>query len=352
MKTLFSLILFCWLLLPVALLAQEAVIVRNASERNGSVYLTFNKAVEFNNKICKDKRIQRVTYFLNRKRSQDVFIFDTSGRVIKQIIENGKIVIDSIFQVNKTIVSKKHHTTKTVDSSHSIFIEKVISTDKRGREASYLRTIRQSFIKGDIINRRNKSYNDHFENGACSWRVRRLEKNRYGDSYYMMPGVQVVAPMDGFIFQMPQNNILRDEWHPELKANYNSKKLYLTQQTTEYINFHGFIERRKRKLLLKSGKKYYVEGEVNNHYCMRAIANQRNGYNEREIELEQFSTVKFHKNNRNLTDTAYMEYYPPQDIKLPCVRPKNPDCDYYLSGRSGVPKRRELYSLSYEYFDE
>lgn len=351
MKMLFASILFCLLLLPFDLLAQEAVIVRNASERNGTVYLNLNKAADFNNQICKDKRIQKVTYFLNRKRSQDVFIFDTSGRVIKQILKNGKIVIDSIFLVNKTIVSKKHLNMKTVDSSHSIFIEKVISTDKRGNEASYLSTIRQSFIKGDIINLRNKSYNNHFESGDCIWGYPRHESNRYGDSYYMFPGVQVVAPMDGYFFQMPQDNIPR-VGYPRLKTNYKSETLYLTLQTTVIKNFNGLSERRKRKLLLNSGTKYYVEGEVDNHYCRLGNVYRRKGYNEREIELEQFSKIKFHKNNRNLIDTAYLEYYPPQNIKLPCVQPKNRDCDYYLSGRSGVPQRRELYSLSYEYFDK
>lgn len=332
MKTLFSLIFYCLLMLPNLVKGQHEGIVMT------------NSTFEINPIVFKNANVRTLAYIEGREERISL-IFDTSGKIIRRNENGGRKIIDSIFNSNNITVVKRFIHNKQAVEIDSVVIEK---TYKKKGFVAFERITQRSYKCGERINSRNKNYNIHQQQNS----------NCYGFHYNNLAnttihfGDQTLNQISiSSLSKLPHLNIGRN--FGSLKTNYNTSELYLTSEKVRYNNIKGGTKEMILKLRKKQASSYFVDGEVFSHNG--CISDDNNfsfcgGY--RNAEFDKFSLTLLHRNKRKLTDTAYIEYYPEQDIQTPCVKPNNVDCNFYLSNRSGVPKKNVLYIIRYEYFDE
>lgn len=247
------------------------------------------------------------------------------------------VKIDSFFGSNTTIVAKTVYDKAGVVSIDSVVITYHEYQDEQVNIAFY-RTESLAYKYGRYINQRNTSYNERYFNNAPEVHVySRFLPVDWPQTYATQ--YNVCEPMDRF-------------W----KKKYKEDKLYLCRRSAEItglvtkrnsdgrpmtrkqVQTHPFVRKYGKMLPLQ----YYVEAEAfEPPICMQLI--------EMNNSLP-FSKVAYAVNAAGLNEAIYEDSYPRETGKV-SIKPLDPECDFYLKGRSGVPDRKTLYTIRYEYYD-
>ncbi|MCC6186450.1 MAG: hypothetical protein IT256_04790 [Chitinophagaceae bacterium] len=358
MKMPFALILFCWMLLPGAgsgqgVIINEAIDSRLSNDKFSDRFIPSSE-FSFNdsNQVFKKNRVKSVSVMYAKPKRQEGKVlyrirFDTAGKIISQyFITNWKLysVQFDTFVSEKNRIFTRQVFKLPFESRYFAFdslkkllqvdslIEEVCNYKNNDTQIHFITIKNKSYKTGELINSRNSYYNHNF------FEDRRIDFDAFELLHFRdnFPS-DITKTISNSFYQHYKEDSIYLTKYSQYSMDFNSSKTLSQRQ----IKKHPFIKANYKKQAVN----YYVEGES---FVEPKRYIGRCGFRN---QIDTFKRMNISKNKKGLDDSVFIEYYPIQKDSV-CHKPKDPYCDFYLKGRSGIPKREPIYVFRYEYFDE